>query len=119
MGKLILIILILPLVVFAQNRVTGMSPQSMTATLNFIIPTAVGISVNNDAEWDFNNIMLNPDNPIYPPAFYPERYYPTKPIASPYQQLEYVVAGSTAGNPVNWFVTVCGDGDPVVYFFRT
>lgn len=97
---------------FAQSSAAGLSPQSVTATLNFIIPTVVGIYVNNDAIWDFNNIMLNPSNPIYPPAFYPEQYYPTTPVASPYQRLEYIVAGSAASSPVNWFITVYGDGDP-------
>ena len=112
MRKLILVILILPLAIFAQGRATGLSPQSMTATLNFIIPTAVGIYVNNDAEWNFSNITFNPSNPVYPPALYPEQYYPTTPVTSPYQQLEYVVAGSPVGSPVNWFLTVYGDGDP-------
>jgi len=112
MRKLILLTSILPVMLFAQGRITGPSPQSMIATLTFIIPTSVGIYVNNDAEWDFSNITLNSSNPIYPPALYPEQYYPTTPAASPYQQLEYMVAGSQSGSPVNWVLTVYGSADP-------
>ena len=112
MRKSILLTLIFPVLVFAQGRVAGPSPQSMNVTLTFIIPTAVGIYVNNNAEWNFNNITFNPSNPIYPPTTYPEQYYPTTPAASPYQQLEYMVAGSPTGSPVNWVLTVSGDGDP-------
>jgi hypothetical protein len=112
MKKLIFLALVLPVIVFAQVRATGPSPQSADATLTFIIPTGVGIYVNNNAEWDFSNITLNPSNPIYPPAAYPEQYYPTTPAASPYQQLEYMVSGSPSASPVNWVLTVSGDGDP-------
>ncbi len=112
MRKSILLALIFPLMFFAQGRETGPSPRSMDVTLTFIIPTAVGIYVNNDAEWDFGNITLNPANPVYPPALYPEQYYPTTPAASPYQQLEYMVAGSPTGSPVNWVLTVYGSADP-------
>ena len=80
--------------------------------LTFVIPTVVGIHVNNNAEWNFSNIGFNPRNPIYPPDTYPEQYYPTTPLSSPYQQIDYIVSGSPAGNPVNWFLTVFGDGDP-------
>jgi len=104
--------LILPVMLFAQGRATGTSPQSMTAILTFIIPTSVGIYVNNNAEWNFNDITLNPSNPIYPPTGPTEQYYPTTPNASPYQQLEYIVTGSSAASPVDWSLTVYGDGDP-------
>ncbi len=112
MRKMILLVIILPVILFAQGRASGLSPQSETATLTFIIPTAVGIYVNNNAEWDFNNIMINPSNPIYPPVVYPQQYYPTTPVSSPYQQLEYMVTGSSIASPVNWAVSVSGDGDP-------
>jgi hypothetical protein len=112
MRKFILLALISPALIFAQGRAAGPSPQSETATLTFIIPTGVGIYVNNNAEWNFSNITINPSNPIYPPTVYPEQYYPTTPLSSPYQQLEYVVSGSPAGSPVNWVLTVSGDGDP-------
>jgi len=112
MKKVIFWVFVLPLVVFTQVRATGPSPQSAVATLTFVIPTGVGIYVNNDAEWDFGNITNNPNNPVYPPVVYPEHYYPTSPSASPYQQLEYMVSGSPSASPVNWFLTVSGDGDP-------
>ncbi len=111
MRKFILLVLIFPCVIFAQGRAAGSSPQSETATLTFIIPAAVGIYVSNNAEWNFNNITINLSNPSFPPASYPEVYYPTTPISSPYQQLEYLVAGSPAGG-VDWAVTVSGDADP-------
>jgi hypothetical protein len=110
MRKILLMLIILPVMLFAQNA--GPSPQSMDATLTFIIPTAVGIYVNNNAEWNFNNITLNPSNPIYPPVAYPEYYFPTTPLSSPYQQLEYMVSGSPAATPVDWALTVYGSGDP-------
>jgi hypothetical protein len=103
MRKLIFLILILPVMLLSQDS------DSSTAVLTFIIPSGVGIVVNNDAEWDFSNITLNPSNPVYPPALYPEQYYPTTPSASPYQQLEYMVAG---GSPVDWVLTVYGSSDP-------
>lgn len=112
MKRMILVFAILPVMLFAQSSSEGPSPQSTTADLTFIIPAAVGIYVNNNAEWNFSNIGLNPSNPVYPPAAYPEVYYPTSPDASPYQQLEYMVAGSSSGSPVNWLLTVSGDGDP-------
>jgi hypothetical protein len=112
MRKLVLLALIAPVIVFAQVYEIGPSPQSQVATLTFIIPTGVGIYVKNNAEWNFNNITVNPSNPIYPPASYPEEYYPTTPFSSPYQQLEYVVSGYSAGVSVNWVITVSGDGDP-------
>jgi len=112
MRKLGFLTLFFPVIVFAQVSETGPSPQSVDATLTFIIPAVVGISVNNDAVWDFGNITLNPSNPIYPPALYSEQYYPTTPGASPYQQLEYMVSGSSVGSPVNWVLTVSGDADP-------
>jgi hypothetical protein len=112
MKKIILVLLVLPVMLFAQSSAEGPSPQFVTADLTFIIPAAVGISVNNNAEWNFSNITSNPSNPVYPPAAYPEVYYPTSPAASPYQQLEYMVSGSAAGSPVNWALTVSGGGDP-------
>ncbi len=112
MKKLVLVAFVLPLVFFTQTREMGPSPQSADAALTFIIPTGVGIYVNNDAVWDFTNITINPSNPIYPPIAYPEQYYPTDPSVSPYQQLEYMVTGSPSGSPVNWVLTVYGDGDP-------
>jgi len=110
MKKMILVLAVLPVMLFSQS--IGPSPQSATADLTFIIPAAVGIYVNNNAEWNFGNIGLNPSNPVYPPAAYPEVYYPTSPNTSPYQQLEYMVAGSSSGSPVNWLLTVSGGGDP-------
>ncbi|MEJ2354992.1 MAG: hypothetical protein P8Y62_03720 [candidate division WOR-3 bacterium] len=109
MKKMILLALVLPVIVFAQISSVGSSPQSAGATLTFIIQTGVGIYVNNDVVWDFRDITLNPSNPVYPPAAYPEYYYPTSPNGSPYQQLEYMVSGSSS---VNWVLTVSGDGDP-------
>jgi len=110
MKKMILVFAVLPVMLFSQS--IGPSPQSATADLTFIIPAAVGIYVNNNAEWNFANIGLNLSNPVYPPAAYPEAYYPTSPNTSPYQQLEYMVSGSPVGSPVNWYLTVAGDGDP-------
>jgi hypothetical protein len=112
MRKILIVFIILPVMLFAQGRAAGPNPQSMDATLLFIIPTAVGIYVSNNAEWNFNDITLNPSNPIYPPVAYPEYYFPTTPMASPYQQLEYMVAGSPSATPVDWTLTVYGSGDP-------
>jgi hypothetical protein len=112
MGKNLIVFLIVPVMLLSQERKTGLSPQSVDATLTFMIPAAVGIYVNNDAEWNFNNVTLNPANPVYPPVSYPEYYFPTNPTSSPYQQIEYMVAGSPLSSPVNWVLTVYGSGDP-------
>jgi len=104
MRRFIYLILLIPFVVFAIGTSKGDSPQSQTATLTLKISNSVGITVNNDAEWDFTTV------PNFPPDVFPQYYYPTTPASSPYQQLEYMVYGAAVG--VLWEVIVSGDGDP-------
>lgn len=83
------------------GRSSGPSPQSQTATLQFLIPTRVGIYVGNDVTWDFGSI------PTYPPVTFPEVYYPTAPASSPYMYVQYFT--NTTGN---WELVIKGSGDP-------
>ncbi len=83
------------------GRSTGASPQSQTATLQFLVPTRVGIYVGNDVTWDFASI------PTYPPASFPQVYYPTSPSASPNMEVEYFT--NTTGD---WELVIRGSGDP-------
>ncbi|MEO0292914.1 MAG: hypothetical protein ABIN61_01665 [candidate division WOR-3 bacterium] len=112
MRKIMIIFLFLQGALFAQQQAIGPSPQSQEVNLTFIIPMIVGIYVNNDAEWNFGNITLNPLNPIYPPFSYPEYYFPTTPNSSPYQRIQYMVSGVPSGSPVGWSLIVYGSGDP-------
>lgn len=83
------------------GRSTGASPQSQTATLQFLVPTRVGIYVGNNVTWDFANI------PTYPPASFPQEYYPTSPASSPYMDVEYFT--NTTGD---WELVIRGSGNP-------
>ncbi len=104
MRRFIYLILLIPFIVFAIGTSKGDSPQSQTATLTLKISNSVGITVTNDAEWDFTTM------PSFPPDVFPQYYFPTTPASSPYQQLEYMVYGAAVG--VLWEVIVSGDGDP-------
>jgi hypothetical protein len=91
------------LLLIGIDRSSGPSPQSQTATLQFIIPLRVGVYVRNDVTWDFGSI------PTYPPATFPAYYNPTEPASSPYMNIEYF---TNAGSGTNWALTIRGAGDP-------
>lgn len=83
------------------GRSTGSSPQSQTATLQFILAPRVGIYVGNDVTWDFTTM------PNYPPSSFPQAYSPTSPSSSPYMDIEYFI-----NTNVNWALNIRGSGNP-------
>ena len=109
MRKLFLPLLVLPLFVFGA---AGPSPQSEAADFEFILPSIVAVVLSDAAiTWDFGNIAVNLNNPVFPPAAFPAYYEPSSPNVRPYQTVDYMVM--FIGGATNWQLTVVGSGDPV------
>ena len=112
--KKLLLMTVVPAILFAAGSNFGSSPQSVDATLEFLLPAWVAVSVPDDVTWDFSNITSNPSNPSYPPDIssgqdFPQYYYPTSPNASPYMRIRY---WTNAGSGTSWELTIVGSGDP-------
>ena len=112
--KKLLLMTVVPAILFAAGSNHGSSPQSVDATLQFLLPAWVAVSVPDDVTWDFSNITSNPSNPSYPPDIssgqdFPQYYYPTSPNASPYMRIRY---WTNAGSGTSWELTIVGSGDP-------
>ena len=101
-------LLVLP--VFAFGAV-GASPQSESADFEFILPSIVAVLLSDaNITWDFGNIGVNANNPVFPPPVFPEYYEPSSPNVRPYQTVDYMVM--FIGGATNWQLTIQGSGDP-------
>lgn len=110
MKNLIIYITLLVLPVFVFGAV-GASPQSEPADFEFILPSIVAVLISDaNITWDFNGIDVNLNNPVFPPAAFPEYYEPSSPNVRPYQTVDYMVM--FIGAVTNWQLTIEGDGDP-------
>ena len=109
MRKLLyVVLLVVPFLVFGD---VGIGSASEDAEFEFILPSIVAVEISSaNITWDFNDVTVNLNNPVFPPAAFPEYYEPTSPNTRPYQTIDYLVM--FAGATVDWELTVVGDGDP-------
>lgn len=106
MRRVLMVVLILPLLVFANWSING--PASDTTQFEFQIPTVVAINVaNTNITWNFANIDNNANNPAFPPPSFPEYYEPSTPNTRHYQQIDYLVWGFGA---TSWNISIEADG---------